>query len=186
LNPRLQGKAIDWQGFARTSKAAQQLAQVGLRAPSFPLFLHLLIGKLPPRDRQAVCDRLRLAKAERNLPQKLETEAKKLAKEIGGKPGNSPSRLFDLLAKTPPDVLLLLLSNFPQKTVQGRLKAYFSKYLPLHANLPARELEQLGVKPGTPRSQKILDSYFHAALEGKLRTPNQQQKYLARLVQEVK
>ncbi|HWP84331.1 MAG TPA: hypothetical protein VNN17_04035, partial [Terriglobia bacterium] len=164
LNPRLQGKALDWPAFAKAAKASHQLAQAGVRAPSFALFLHLLTHKLSPRDRQSVYDRLRLLKAERILPQKLESEARALAKEIGGKAGKNPYQLFQLLSSAPADVLFLLLTNFPQQTVQARLKTYFSKYLPLRANLPAQELERLGVKPGTPRFQKILEAYFRAAV----------------------
>jgi tRNA nucleotidyltransferase/poly(A) polymerase len=186
LNPRLQGKVIDWQAFSRTVKAAQLLASAGMRAPSFPLFLHLLLNKLPARDRTAVYDRLRLPRAERNLPQKLEVEAKKLAKEIGGAAAKSPTRLFETLSKSSPDMLLLLMTNFPLKPVQSRVKTYFSKYLPLRASLPERELQELGVKPGTPRYQKILDAYFFASIEGELRTPKQQQKHLATLVQKIK
>ena len=186
LNPRLQGNAIDWQGIAKTAKASQLLAAAGLRAPSFPLFLHQLIRKLPARDKTALYDRLRLPRADRNLPQKLESDAKKLAKELVGKAAGTPTKLFQLLSKTPPDLLLLLMTSFAQKTIQSRLKTYFTKYLPLRANSPAKELEQLGVKPGTPRCQKILDAYFFASIEGELRTPNQQQKYLARLVQQIK
>lgn len=186
LSPRLQGRAIDWPMLAKSAKAAQLLAQAGLRAPSFALFLHQLMYKLPARDQKALCDRIRLPKAQRHLPQKLEAEARKLAKELGGKAAASPTRLFQLLARTEPDVLLLLLTRFPQKTVQNRLKTYFTKFLPLRANLPEKELQELGVKPGTARYQKILDAYFFASIEGALRTPNQQHKHLAQLVQQIK
>ncbi|MBI2820569.1 MAG: hypothetical protein HYX73_11365 [Acidobacteria bacterium] len=186
LNPRLHVKTIDWQTFSKTTKASQLLLQAGMRAPSFPLFLHLLIHKLPTRDRKAIYDRLRLPKAERDLPQKLESEAKKLAKELSGKNGKIPTKLYQMLSKTPPDLLLLLMTNFPQKIIQTRIKTYFSKFLPLRANLPEKELQQLGVKPTTPRFQKILDAFFFASIEGEIRTPNQRQKYLAQLVQQVR
>lgn len=186
LNPRLQGKAINWQLFSKATKASQLLAQAGLHAPSFPLFLHLLIHRLPARDRQALHRRLRLSANERNLPAKLEAGTKKLAKEVGGSMGKNPTKLFQILAKTPPDELLLLMIGYPQKAIQSRIKTHLSKFLPLRANLPAKELEQMGVKAATPRFQKILDAFFFASIEGEIRTPNQQQKYLARLVQQIK
>jgi len=186
LSPRLQGNGINWPAIARSAKASQLLAAAGLRAPSFPLFLDLLIHKLPARDKTQLAERLRLTKTERNLPQKLEAEAKRVAKELGGKAAGTPTKLYQMLSKTPPDLLLLLLTNFQQKTITSRLKTYFSKYLPLRANPPAKELEPLGVKADTPRYQKIVDAYFYACIEGELRTPNQQQKFLARLAQQVK
>jgi tRNA nucleotidyltransferase (CCA-adding enzyme) len=186
LSPRLGGAGINWPMLTKMSKASQTLAPLGLRAPSFPLFLHFVTQKLPARDRAQLAERLRLPKAERNLPAKLEVDAKRVAKELGSKAARTPTKLYQMLSKTPPDLLLLLLTNFSQKTVLSRLKTYFSKYVPLRANLPEMELQQIGVKPGTPRYQKILDAYFFASIEGELRTPNQQQKYLARLVQQVK
>ena len=186
LNPRLQGKSIDWPGFSKTSRAAQLLASAGMRAPSFPLFLHLLIHKLSARDRKALYDRLRLSQPARKLPQKLESDAKKLAKEVGGKNGKNPTKLYQMLSKTPPDVLLLLLTQFPQTVIQTRVRTYFSKYLPLRANLPEEELQELGVKSGKPRFQKILDAYFFASIEGEIRTPKQHEKYLASLVEKIK
>jgi len=41
----------------------------------------------------------------------------------------------------------------------------------------------LGVAPDTARSQKILDLYFHAMLEGKVGTRSEQAKFLKKLVQ---
>jgi tRNA nucleotidyltransferase/poly(A) polymerase len=186
LNPRLHGKAIDWPRFAKTAKAAQLLAQAGMRAPSFPLFLDLLIHKLSPKDRKSVHTRLKLGQAERNLPQKLDTEARKLAKEVGGRSGKVPAKLYGLLSNAPPDVLLLLMTNFPQAAIQARIKTYFTKYLPLRGSPPEKELEELGVKPGKPGYQKIIDAYFLASIEGQIRTPKQQQRYLAELAEKLR
>lgn len=186
LSPRLHGPAVDWQGIARASKAAQTLAQAGLRAPSFPLFLCLLLHKLPARDQSQLAKRLRLKQSEWKLPQKQEGEVKRLAKELSGKAAGTPTRLYQLLSKTPPDLLLLLLTEFSQGKVQSRLKTYLGKYLPLRSQLPEKELQEMGVLAGSPRYRKILDAYFYAAIEGELRTHNQQMKFLARMVQETK
>jgi tRNA nucleotidyltransferase/poly(A) polymerase len=186
LSPRLQGAALNLQGIARATKAAHTLALLGLRAPSFSLFLHLLFGKLPAKDRDQLSHRMRLKQADWKPAEKAYAEAKQLAKEVQGKAGNSATKLFHLLSKASPDALLILLSSYPQAKVQSRLKAYLTKYLPLRSQLPEKEVEQLGVKPGTPRFAKILDAYFYASIEGQIRTPSQQQKILARLVQETK
>ena len=103
-----------------------------------------------------------------------------------GKAGSSPTKLFRMLSKASPDALLILLVSYPHAKVQTRLKAYLTKYLPLRLHLPEKELQQLGVNAGTARYQKILNAYFFAVIEGGLRTPGQQQKFLARLVQETK
>jgi hypothetical protein len=182
----LQGATLNWQLLARAGKASHTLGHAGLRAPSFSLFLRLLCGKLPAKDQNQLLQHIGLKKTEWNLSQKEEQQAKHLAKEIQGKAGSVPTKLFQMLSKASPDTLLILLVSYPQAKVQTRLKAYLTKYLPLRLHLPEKEVQQLGVKSGTARYQKILDAYFFAAIEGELRTPGQQQKFLARLAQETK
>jgi hypothetical protein len=186
LSPKLTGTGIDWNAIAKMAKAAQLLAAAGMRAPSFPLFLEMLTQKLPAREKAQLYDRLRLSKADRNAPAKLQAEAKRFAKEVTGKAAGTPTKLYQLLSKTPADILLLIMTEYSNATIQSRLKTYFTKYLPARAHAPEKEIQDLGVKPGTPRYQKIRDAFFYASIEGELRTPNQQQKFLTRMAQEIK
>jgi tRNA nucleotidyltransferase (CCA-adding enzyme) len=181
LNPRLQGNRLDWQGMTRAIKAGQQLAQAGLDAPSFDLFLYLLGSKLGPQDRTQLAKRLDLKKPESVSWQKLELDAKRLAKELMGKAGATPAGLYRLLSSAPSDLLVLLQTEFPQAKIQSRLKTFVHKYLPLRSHLPGKELEEMGVAAGSPRHEKILDTYFYAALEGKLHSRPAQLKFLKRL-----
>ena len=183
LNPRLQGARVNWQGIAGAIKASQSLAQVGIHPPSFDLFLYLLGSKLAPQDRAQLAKRLDLKKPESVAWQKLEADAKRLAKELMGRDAASPTRLYDLLVSTPSDLLVLLQIEFPQAKIQSRLKTFLHKYVPLRFHLPVKELEEMGVTAGTPRYQKILDSYFYAVLEGKLRSQTEQLKFLKKLAQ---
>jgi tRNA nucleotidyltransferase/poly(A) polymerase len=177
-SPRLRGDRVNWQEIARATKASHSLAQVGLRAPTFPLFLYLLTRKLPARDQTQLAKRLNLKKPESEAWRRLEKDAKRLAKELGGKAAATPTKLFQLLAATPADLILLLQLRFPQKKIQSRIKTFLQKYLPLRSRLPEKELKGMGVAPGTTLYRKILDAYFYEVLEGKLRTRSDQMKFL--------
>ena len=181
LNPRLQGARVNWKGIARSVKAGQQLAQAGLHLPTFDLFLYLLGCKLGPQDRTQLAKRLDLKRPESAVWQKLEADAKRLAKELMGRDAASPTSLYDLLVSTPSDLIVLLQIEFPQAKIQSRIKTFLHKYVPLRSHLPVKELEEMGVAAGTPRHQKILDSYFYAVLEGKLRSRPEQLKFLKKL-----
>ena len=65
-------------------------------------------------------------------------------------------------------------------------KLFLQKQLPLRSRLPEQKLQEMGVAPGTPRYQKILDAHFYAVLEGKARTRTEQKKFLKSLVQKGK
>ena len=172
LHPHLQGPRLNLHGIAQATKIAQTLPQYGLKPPSFDLFLYLLLVKLPPRDSADLLKRLELKKPESQGWQKLETEGKHAAKEVAGSAGGSPTKLYHLLSGVSSDVLVLLQTEFANAKVQSRVKAYLQKYLPLRYQLPRQELESLGIPPNSPRFQEILEAYFFAAIEGKLRQSN--------------
>lgn len=183
LSPRLQGSRVDWQGMARAAKAGQMLAAAGLPVRSFPLFLHLLTAKLSPADRAQVASRLRLKPPDSQVFRKLPDHARRLAKEMAGKAAATPTKLYQLLSATPPELMLLVEVEFQQAKIQTRLRNYLRKHLPLRSKLPEQELVQLGVAAGTARYEKIRELYFYAMLEGKVRTRTEQAKFLKKLVQ---
>jgi hypothetical protein len=148
--------------------------------------LHLLTRKLPPSDRAQVARRLGLKPAEAQAFRNLPAEAARLAKELAGKSGAKPTKLYQLLSSTRPDLILLVLAEYPQATVQNRIRNYLRKFLPMRAKLPGKELEQLGVASGTPRFTKILEQFFYAMLEGKVRSKPEQTKLLKKLAQTLK
>lgn len=189
ISPKLRGTSIDWALLAKVNKASLTLSFLGMRAPSFPLFLRVLTRKLSSAERASLYKRLQLKATETSLPDKIEAAAKKLAKDLGGAQGGTATKAFHLLAKAVPDQLLLLLAGHPAATpakAAGRLKSYIEKHLPLRSQLPVAEVVAKGVAEGSPRLQKILDAYFFALIEGELRTPLQQQKYLDKLVLQTK
>ena len=183
LSPRLQGPRLNLQEIARAAKLSHSLLQAGLPPPSFPFFFYLLTRKLPAHDQTQLAKRLKLRKAETDLWQHMGKNAKRLAKQLGGKAASTPTKLYQLLTDAPSDLILLSQLLFPQKEIQARIKLYLQKYLRLRSRLPEQELQELGVDPGTPRFQKILDTYFYAVLEGKVQTRSKQKKFLTSLVQ---
>jgi tRNA nucleotidyltransferase/poly(A) polymerase len=183
LHPRLQGSRVNWQGMARAAKAAQMLAAAGLPVRSFPLFLHLLTAKLSPADRAQVASRLRLKPPDSTVFRKLPDQARRLTKELGGKAAATPTKLYQLLSAAPPELILLVEVEFQHTKIQGRLRNYLRKYLPLRSKLPEQELVQLGVAAGSVRYEKIREQYFYALLEGKAHTRTEQAKLLKKLAQ---
>ncbi len=186
LSPRLRGSRLNLQEIARASKISHSLAQAGLLAPSFPLLFYLLTRKLPTRDQTRLAKWLKLRKPETALWRRMEANAKRLAKQLGGKAASTPTKIYHLLTSAPADLILFLQLLFSQKKIQARIKLFLQKQLPLRSRLPEQELQEMGVAPGTPRYQKILDTHFYAVLEGKARTRTEQKKFLKSLVQKEK
>ncbi|MBI4460633.1 MAG: CCA tRNA nucleotidyltransferase [Acidobacteria bacterium] len=186
LSPRLQKKGLEWPVFARAAKARETLDEAGLRVRSFPVLLHLLARRLSPAERSRLAKRLGLRKPELDEWRKLEEDTKLLAKELAGKGLDSPVKLYQRLAAISPEHIQLVLVESSDRKVHSHVKAYLQRYLPLRSTLPASELQELGIPPESARHQKILEMYFRALLEGKLRTRSDQTKFLKKLVQEVR
>ncbi len=184
LCPRLTGKNIDWKRLTKVNRAVQHLMNVGLMAPSYPLFMYLFTKKLHSRDRKNLYKRLKMKKSEIDLPTKLESAAKKVARQLQTKAANKPSFVYELLKKVSPDILLLLLINYPPGKIQTRVKAHLEKYLPLRARLPWEEVIEMGIPENSPKLQKIMDELFFSIIEGIARTPNQKLKLLKKLVEQ--
>ena len=186
LSPRLRGPALNWPLLTKAGKASQLLAEAGLKAPSFALFLYLLLRKLPPREQAQLAKRIVLDKKQWQATQVFEAGVKRLARDILGKEGSRPGQLYKLLSAASPDLLLLLLIESSQKQVVSSIQTYLKKYLPLRAQLPEKELQEMGVAPGTGRYQKILEAFFAELLRGRIHTRTQQMKLLHKLAQTIR
>jgi hypothetical protein len=87
------------------------------------------------------------------------------------------------LSAARPELIVLLQIEAHQSKIHSRIKAFLQKYLPLRFRLPENELAEMGVAAGAPLSKKILDAYFYATLEGKLKSRSDQTRFLKKMAE---
>lgn len=178
LHPLLQRRAPDYNGLAKFQKYRQQAIEAGYRVDSFVMFLHYLRRRLPARAQNQLLRNLALGKVEVQQALGLEAEAKRLAQQLGRQRHLGPRQIYHLLENVPVELLVFVLAEYSdKKKVQAKIYNYLFKYRPLRKKLPVRELQLMGV-PAGPKFQEILDKYFEALLDGKLRNRAQQLKFL--------
>lgn len=173
FSPALEGQKLNPQGFAKLA-TAREFVPFGLDFPvsNFALFLHLLLEKLSPKERATLAKTAGLEKEDLALPQKLETGAKKLEKEVKGLRFTKPSRLYDLVAKVPGEQLLYLLVRSNERTVQERIKNYLQKLLPAAQEVTDREVAAVtSLEPGTPKFDKAKKEMIAQRLDVKPKKP---------------
>ncbi len=186
FHPKLTGPRLNLPALLKLEKSARWLEEHGLKARLYAPLLFFLTQKLAPADRLAFAKRLQMKKAESDPWLKLEENAKKLVRLLNSKEANTPSRAFAVLEAHPAELLLFILLYFPQKKIQDKVKNYITKHRPTREKLPEKELEHLGVAPDSPRYRKILDQFFAALLDGKVKSRTDQLKYLKKLVDTTK
>ncbi|MBS1877093.1 MAG: hypothetical protein JSU00_28030 [Acidobacteria bacterium] len=169
----LEGQKLNPQGFAKLSKA-RELVPFGLDFPvvNLGLFLHLLLEKLNAKERAALAKATGLEKEDLALAQKLETNARKLEKDIKALKFQKPSRLYDMLVKAPGEQLLFLLVRSTERIVQERIKNYLQKFLPIAQEVTDREVTAATeLEPGNPKFDKAKREMIAQRLDAKPKKP---------------
>ena len=181
FQPRLQERGPDYDGLNKLQKYRQAAFVAGYRLDSFYLVLHYLLKRLKGRKQRSLLRNLGLKRPEADRALNLEYEARKVVKLLGRQRKPRLREIYDLLTPVPLELLIFILARFSQKKkVQAKVYNYLFKYRLLHQQLPVRELELLGVPRG-PKFDEILERFFYARLEGKLRSRSEQIRFLKKL-----
>lgn len=186
FHPRLSGSRLNLQGLARAVKIARSLETNGIPVNTYGPFIYFLLEKIPARARTDLARRLEMRRQDSEPWMGLEDESKQLVRALAGKQANTPSKAFQLLSRQPGELLLFILMKFPQKKIQDKVKTFLHQRKRRPEHLPEKELQSLGVPPDSPRYQKILEAFFIASLDGKLKSQKEQLKQLKKLVAELK
>ncbi|MEQ1947088.1 MAG: hypothetical protein ABL995_07855, partial [Bryobacteraceae bacterium] len=168
LSPALAGPKLNMPVFTKLQKARQMVpfgADFHLNA--LPLFLNVLLEKLNPKERAAVCKAAEISKAEQSAAQKLDAIAKKLEKDLKNPKLVRPSQVFSLISKALGEAVLFLLVHSDQRLVQDRLKNYFQKYLPMAMEVTDESIAAAGVPPGTPKFAKAKEQAILTKLDAR-------------------
>ncbi|MBI4467021.1 MAG: CCA tRNA nucleotidyltransferase [Acidobacteria bacterium] len=181
LHPMLQKRKPDYEGLAKLQKYLQQAAQAGYRVDPFYLVLHYLRRRLKGRAQAQLLRHLALKKAQTKPALGLEREVRGVLKLLSRNRKAGPRQIYHLLTPVPLEFLIFVLAEYSsKKRIQAKIYNYLFKYRPLRGKLPVRELQLMGVPPG-PKFDQILEKYFEAQLDGKLRGRAQQLRFLRKL-----
>ena len=171
-SPALTGPKLNVPVFAKLQKA-RQLVPYGIefRVNGLPLFLSVLMEKLNAKERADLIKAAALTRPEVNAWQKLDAVAKKLERELKSPKLQKASQLYQLLMKTPGEVMLYLLLHSTQRIVQDRIRNYFQKYLPLSTEVTNEAVAATGAVPGTPKFQRVKEEMILARLDARPKKP---------------
>jgi tRNA nucleotidyltransferase/poly(A) polymerase len=171
-SPALTGPKLNVPMFAKLQKARQLVPYgVEFRVNGLPLFLSVLMEKLNAKERTDLIKAAALTRPEVNAWQKLDGVAKKLERELKSPKLQKASQLYQLLTKTPGEVMLYLLLHSAQRIVQDRIRNYFQKYLPLSMEVTNEAVAATGAVPGTPKFQRVKEEMILARLDARPKKP---------------
>lgn len=176
----LQKRKPDYKGLAKYQRYRRQALEAGYRFDPFAAGLLYVVRRLRGGALRQLLRRLGLKKAQVQEVLGLEKEARRVVK-LGGRRKLSPRRVYHLLEPIPTELLIFVLAEYSDRQkVQAKIYNYLFKYRPLRNNLPVRELQLMGIPTG-PKFDEILEKYFEALLDGRLRSRPQQLRFLRQL-----
>ena len=168
---------VDTAGLSELSKTRQQMSELGYPTDPAAAVLYFLTSKLGDKDVSEIrrlIPRKDLVEAWRNI----EDNAKSLAKRLSGKEASTPSRTWKLLSETQPEMILFLSVTSRQKTVDQKLKNFFTKWREVQKKVPLLEMTELRITPQMAEYPKIANEVFMLLLDGKLRSHTEIMKFL--------
>jgi len=169
FEPHLQPNKIDLPALRHLDKCRRLVEDSGVRVNTLGPFLYGLTRKLSAAERANLRTRIGLSAAGARLWTELEARGKGLQKGLPGKSGSQNSNLFRLLSDQDPALTLFLFAFSPLQPVRERLRHYFAKLRPLARDVTEREIEQLGVKPDSPKFARVREAYLTARLDNKIK-----------------
>jgi len=167
-SPALTGAKLNFPNLQKLQKA-KQLIPFGadLRLENMGLFLHFLLEKLTPKERTEFVKSIGLEKAEIGQWQKLEARSKKLEKDLKSAKLQKPSHVYQALSKAEGDQILFLLLRSTERIVQDRIRNYLQKYLPAAQEITDKEVQAMGVDPGSPKYKKVREELILTRLDAR-------------------
>jgi hypothetical protein len=158
-------------------KTRQQMNELGYTPEVAPAVLHFLTERLGEKD---------IADLRRAIPRKdlveawkdLDSNAHSLAKKLTGKEAATPSRTWQLLSSSRPEMILFLAITARQQAVAQKIKNFFTKWRQVQQKIPLPEMTELHITPQMPTYPKIAHDVFLLLLDGKLRSRTETLRFL--------
>jgi tRNA nucleotidyltransferase (CCA-adding enzyme) len=179
IYPKLQRRRPDYDGLGRLTKVKEGFAAAGIRGRYKTPTVFYIFRRLEPRM-AGVMKSLEIPSAEIAKIVHFPAEAKKLLQLLRGSKTKTARQAYDVISATPTDLLAFTCAEFRNPKAAGKIRNYLQKWRPIRMNLPAAELESLGVPRG-PKFDKVLDQLFDLQLRGRGKTPPEITKLLKQL-----
>jgi len=177
LHPHWSSAKVDTNGITALMKTRQQMVDLGYTPDAGPAVMHFLTARLSDKeisDLQRLIPRKDLVEAWRDI----EDHAKELAKRLMGKEAATPSRTWNLLSESRPEMILFLAVTAKQQSVEQKIKNYLTKWRQVQQSLPLPEMTELLITPQLPEYPKIARDVFMLLLDGKMRSRTERLKFL--------
>jgi tRNA nucleotidyltransferase (CCA-adding enzyme) len=178
LHPRLRYDAYTKALLSRVSEAIAWFDLLFLEGPYVKWMVYLLglADQLQYAGLEELTARLALPPRYRKRLLEGSREGYEVLQQARGKRLGFKA-IYTLFKPLPIEVLLYMMARTEEKEVQRAISLFFTQLNAMKVSLRGKDLQELGIKPG-PLYRKILDTLLLRRLEGKVKTKEDEMKYV--------
>jgi tRNA nucleotidyltransferase (CCA-adding enzyme) len=178
LHPQLRYEAATKALLTRVSEVVNwyDLLFLEVQYAKWMVYLLGLADQLQLKGLEELTIRLALAPRYRKRLIQGSTEGQRVLQRARRK-RLSPKEIYTLFKPLPIEVLLYIMAKAEEKEVQKAISLFFTQLNAIKVSLRGKDLQELGIKPG-PLYREILDALLVARLEGKIKTKEDELKYV--------
>jgi len=128
-----------------------------------------------------ICDRFELPPRFRSLFGKERFTAYRCLADLEREKAITNSALYEKLSGFKTELILFMMAATKYERVKKSISFYFTKLRPTSISITGKDLQKIGLKPG-PLYRKIMDAVLHAKLNGRLKTRDDEMKFVKEYV----
>ena len=178
LDPRWTAAKSDTPELAHLLKTRATMAELNISVNSAPAAMEFMTRKLGSAEVAAIQKLIQhrefVAEWDR-----LEDEAKELAKKLLSKEASTNSGAWKLLSSAKPEALLYLEVTGRNKTAVDKIRNFLGPWRQLQEKIPVAQMAELRITSQLPEYPRICQEAFMLLLDGRLRTETEIAKFLA-------
>ncbi|MBN9659023.1 MAG: CCA tRNA nucleotidyltransferase [Acidobacteria bacterium] len=173
FSPALAGPKLNAAAFQKIAKGKAMIPfGASFTVDWYGLSMYCMTQLLSVKEKAQLIETTKMTKEEADPWQKLDARAKKLESILKSAKLSRASHVYDVLKKAPGEETMLLFLKSAERSVQDRIKNYFTKYLATAMDVTDAEVTQAtGLDPGSPKFAKAKDDRINAHLDGRIRKP---------------
>ncbi len=169
LFPAWTASCADLSGLEQMHEVLTRLQMQGVNPDASSAAMELLTAKMKPNDLaalKATFVRQGFVKQWENL----DKDAQEFAARLTARDASSPSATWKLFQTSNPSAVLWLGLTGKGVATQNKYKNFFSVWPEAKTQVPTAIMQEMRITPELPAYAELLESYFYALIDGKLKT----------------
>jgi tRNA nucleotidyltransferase (CCA-adding enzyme) len=177
LYPAWTASCADVSGLEQMHEVLTRLQMQGVYPDASSAAMELLTAKMKPNDLAAL-KKTFVRQGFVKQWEHLDKDAQEFAAKLTAKEASSPSATWKLFQTSNPSAVLWLGLTGKGVATQNKYKNFFSVWPEAKSQVPTVIMQEMRITPELPAYGELLQEYFYALIDGKLKTEEEIRAFL--------